>query len=245
MIENKSHMLASCNIEGDKHISTVKDFLITYSPDIVCFQEAPESETRELASKCGYEFTFRANAIVKRTFVPGISADKTFGLAILSRVRVVNKGQYTYAGSPDHIPLYKHGKPNSRRREIFFVDLSNQFRVATTHFTWAPEGSLTDEQRRDITTLLQKAKFMGECLFIGDFNFPRPNEIYQQMLNIFRDNIPSFYKSSLDPNIHPEGKKLQILIDYLFSTPSYQVKGVELIEGISDHKAIIARVIKR
>lgn len=238
--ERKLYTLTSCNIEGDKHIRRVKDFLRAHSPEIVCFQEAPETEVIKIATDLEYSYIFRANALFKKALIPGLRRDQKMGLAILSRIPIHTSGHHTYFGNTNDLPVYIHHQPNSRRREVLYVDLAEQVRVATTHFTWAPNGGINDEQRRDIQPVLDVARLLGECIFAGDFNIPRPNELYQLLTAHFKDHIPARYISSLDSDLHPRGKELKLLVDYMFSTPAYNIQTIEYVSGVSDHMAIIA-----
>lgn len=245
MLEQGWYTLASCNMEGDKHILRIKDFLMAHSPDVVCFQEAPEADVIRIADQLNYSYTFRGNAIFRKESIPGLKSDKTMGLAILSHLPIVNLNQFTYAGDPNVLPIYKHHEPNSRRREVLYVDLPGNLRIATTHFTWAPNGGINDEQKRDIQKMLKGVQMLGECVFSGDFNFPRPNELYQIMTSNFSDQIPEKYLSSLDPYLSPHADKIQLMVDYIFSTPMYDIQSVQLITGVSDHQAILALFSKK
>mgnify|MGYP003518349091 FL=1 len=85
---------------------------------------------------------------------------------------------------------------------------------------------------------------MGEFIITGDFNAPRGRETFAIFAEKFKDNIPLSYESSLDTKFHrsPEIRsgERKNMVDCLFSTPSYFITDVKLIEGVSDHKAIVA-----
>jgi endonuclease/exonuclease/phosphatase family metal-dependent hydrolase len=115
------------------------------------------------------------------------------------------------------------------------------FRVATTHFTWTPDGSADDYQRADVKKLLAILGGMGEFVLTGDFNAPRGGEIFGTLAEKYKDNVPSHYTTSIDGALHRAGP-LELMVDGIFSTPGYAVSDVELVAGVSDHKAIVATV---
>ena len=77
----------------------------------------------------------------------------------------------------------------------------------------------------------------------GDFNAPRGGEIFAELASRYKDNIPNHYQSSLDPDLH-RVKNLKLMVDGLFSTPDYNLGEVRLINGVSDHLAVAAKVSK-
>jgi endonuclease/exonuclease/phosphatase family metal-dependent hydrolase len=197
----KKLSIASCNIEGDKNIKNVREFLGTYSPDVVCFQEALEDNMTDLAKMFNYGLAFTGCSVLSKDIFDNLSCDRVSGLAILSRFPLTDFRSYTYAGNSDSIPIYQKGNPNSSSRKLAFVSIADEYNIATTHFTWAPNGGVNNEQLRDISILIDKAKLIGECVLVGDFNAPRPNTIYQVLTTLFKDAIPEKYSSSLDPDL--------------------------------------------
>lgn len=240
----KGLSIASCNIEGDKNIKNVREFLGAYSPDVVCFQEALEDNMTDLANMFKYGLTFSGCSILSKDIFDNLSSDRISGLAILSRFPLTDIRSYTYSGNSDSIPIYQKGNPNSSSRKLAFVSIADEYNIATTHFTWAPDGEVNNEQLRDIQLLIDKAKLIGECVLVGDFNAPRPNAIYQVLTTHFTDEIPGNISSSLDPDLHRIGGSKELLVDYIFSTPKYKVTDTRFVAGVSDHKAVIAQVTR-
>jgi endonuclease/exonuclease/phosphatase family metal-dependent hydrolase len=78
----------------------------------------------------------------------------------------------------------------------------------------------------------------------GDFNAPRGKEIFSRLAAHWTDHVPLAHTTSLDPVLHRAGA-LQLMVDGIFSTPDYDVSGVRLHQGVSDHCAITARIGKR
>jgi hypothetical protein len=58
---------------------------------------------------------------------------------------------------------------------------------------------------------------------------------------MYKDNVPKEVDSTIDPVLH-RAKDIRYMVDGVFSTPAYKVSEVEVREGVSDHKAILAQV---
>lgn len=232
--------LATCNIEGDKHVPTVRDFMSEYQPYIFCLQEAPQSAVANLSSELGYSFVFQPTTELKKAFYPVLKSDLTLGVAILSLGQLTNSGHYTYRGHPDLVPIYTPGQPNSANREYLFAR-HGKFMFSTTHFTWTKNGQPNAEQIHDLPLFLTQVNSLGEQVLAGDFNAPRPNEIYHGLTQNLTDNVPPDYFSTLDTPLHRH-PELNWVVDYIFSTPGYLVSDVQAITGVSDHKVLLANV---
>jgi hypothetical protein len=90
---------------------------------------------------------------------------------------------------------------------------------------------------------------MGEFVLGGDFNAPRGGEMFSVLSSAYTDNIPLQYKTSLDLTLHraarERGPQLgDKMVDGLFSTPAYSVSDVRLVDGVSDHMAVVATISK-
>ena len=234
MEQLKELTIASCNIEGDKHINRVKQFLGDYSPDVVCLQEAIEDNMDDIAQDFNYGWIYLGNNILSKDVFDNFNSDRVSGIAIFSRHPMTDRGSLVYAGEAGSIPVYQRLIENSSRRGLIYASVANKFKIATTHFTWSADGEASQEQFRDVQVLLEKVKPLGDMVLAGDFNTPRPNAVYRQ--------LTSYFTSSLDPNLHRLGRTKDLMVDYVFRTPKYTVRDVMLIEGVSDHKALIARL---
>lgn len=112
-------------------------------------------------------------------------------------------------------------------------------KILTTHFTWTPAGSVTDEQRQNLQKMLDILSGLEPFVLTGDFNAPRGKEIFDKLAEAYTDWVPQHYTTSIDQNLH-RAKGLQFMVDGLFTSPEYQAKNVRMIEGVSDHQAIVA-----
>jgi hypothetical protein len=234
--------LACINIELSLHLDEVCEFLSRRKPEVVCIQELYETDIDRLSTALGG---------AARVFVPmsrRTDADLLMGIAIFSRLDITYKSAEFYRGSPDFVPrfdpLSSETKSKTQNHLILACDVekdSAQFRIATTHFTWTPNGQADDIQRRDLKVLLSRLNVLGEFVLCGDFNFPRGSELFTIMSDRFKDNIPTRYTTSIDPTFHRAGA-LELMVDGLFSTPGCCVSNVELHSGVSDHCAITGLV---
>src|SRR3989344_8774649 len=236
---------ASINIEGHKHLDRVIPFLRNFKPDVVCFQELFEQDIehfeRELQMKC----VFMPMAREPEKKYSGVALP-IMGVGILTSLSCSGVRNDFILELPGGIPSGRSGEPNSRNRVFLSALISKDgftFRIGNTHFTWSPDGSLNEEQRRDFPVLLSLLGGYKDIFFSGDFNAPRGGEIFTALSSRYKDNIPSHYTTSIDKDLHRAGD-LQLMVDGLFSTPDYTVTDVKLSSGVSDHMAVTALISK-
>ncbi len=169
------------------------------------------------------------------------------GLGIFTTLPVVSTGSAHYGGNGGNVPEYAHSNPNSYHRVVLHATVrkgDTPFRIGTTHFTWTPDGDADDIQRKDVQALLRVLKGLGDFVLSGDFNAPRGREIFGEISNLYKDNIPPYATTTLDSRLHRAGN-LQLVVDGLFSTPGYSVDSVELVGGLSDHYAVVGTIRKK
>ena len=124
------------------------------------------------------------------------------------------------------------------------------FRIGAVHFLWSRNGLSSNEQRSALPHLLSTLEEERQLVFAGDFNAPRGGEIFSEFAKRYVDTIPAHYVTSLDLNLHravKEGKRNEIenkMVDGLFTTPAYIASDVRLVDGVSDHCAIVATIAK-
>ncbi|MEK7601009.1 MAG: endonuclease/exonuclease/phosphatase family protein [Patescibacteria group bacterium] len=244
--------LISLNIERSKHLDRIVPFLEAEKADVVCVQELLQHDASRIAAAIGaVDFIFTPMSRLKFGGVPGA----LYGTGTFLRIPVVARGEQYYVGQAGTIPESRATELltyNDEYRAIAWVDVEKGgavFRIATTHFTWTPDGSASDEQRRDMRELMRVLGTMESFVLAGDFNVPRGGEIFSMLSSAYTDNIPPQYKTSLDLTLHraarERGHELENkMVDGLFSTPAYTVSGVRLVGGVSDHMAVVATVSK-
>lgn len=246
--------LISLNIERSKHLDLVLPFLREQQADVVCLQEVIERDFDALQEAIG---------AVERVYAPCIYHPAEIELAlegdaIFSRVPLASQEVRYYRGTADDIKtmrLSEKGDPTDAATDqtcaLVLVDVEIEdarFSVGTTHFTWTPKGAATDEQRTDMRALLS---ILGEreVVLTGDFNAPRGGEIFAMLAERFKDNVPPHHKTSIDITIHRAGRDrphelADKMVDGLFTSSDYVAESVELVNGVSDHMAIVATIRK-
>ena len=231
--------LLTLNIEGDRHLSRIHAAIAAHLPDIACLQEVFEADCPYLASM-GYDVRYAVSARV-----PGVGgrSERNWGIAVLSRVPVRRQTITYYADDP-RIQVIQ--VPNDARRVLVVTELEHlgqPYRIATTHFTWSPDGHINDQQKADFSRLEQVLSRCSDYVLCGDFNAPRGGEMFARFtdrLNLC-DHLPASVTTTLDARFHRAGA-LELVVDTIFSTKEYRVTDVQVIEGISDHKGILAVV---
>ena len=242
MRTQNSIKLISLNIEMNRHFERFVPFLKREQPDVVCLQEVSEFDFPKLKEVLQMEGRFEpmmriVKARPERTLNTG-----TLGLAFFTRFPAQWFAKY-YSGDRSEIPPEQDD--NQGVRGALFgatLDVGGMpFTIATTHFTWTPDGEASAEQRADVEALLDVLKEFPDIAFCGDFNAPRGREIWERIASRYTDTIPREYTSSIDPVLH-RAKGLAYVVDGLFTSPHYRARDVRLVEGVSDHKAIVAHI---
>lgn len=238
--------LISLNIERDWHYDRVLPFLKMEQPDVVCLQEVLDRDVER----------FKRELRMSGIFAPGAIANKGRGTQSLAKARVCDGNaiftslpvldacERKYCGCSDSATV----SPESIHwhKLLLAVRLrkgENTFTVATTHFTWTPDGQPDDAQRRDLKALLRALEQFPDIVLCGDFNAPRGREIWTALAARYRDNIPSEYTTSLDQKLHMT-PGLRYVVDGLFTTPYYRCSQTRLQCNVSDHCAIVS-IIER
>ena len=236
--------LISLNVEGNAHLDTVRDFLHDYQADVICLMEAPEDFTVWL-KKEGYAVTFAPTTI--RTNGRGTFTE---GVVLASNQAHTTHCQYYHQPQPTivhHDPINPHG---TVARAVIVATFTFGT-LATTHFTWTPNGNQPGIEQ--IITLDALLAILTSCkphYLVGDLNIPRHhNPLYKTLTSHYIDTIPESYRSSLDRSFHrlansPEFQFLfnEFMVDYLLAHPSLEVQDVQLVFGVSDHAAITATI---
>lgn len=237
--------LISINVQRANHLHLVLPFLRSRMPDVVCVQELYEIDIPLVSALLGdAKCQFAPMSRFIRDDPPQV-----FGVGIFSRYAVVDSGVTFYRGDPAHIPDLDQNDSatwNNKNFPLVWCDVKKNeqtYRIATTHFTWSPDGQADDDQRCDVKALLAALATLGEFTLAGDFNAPRGREIFDTLSASYKDNIPKHYTTSLDTDRH-RVKGLELMVDGLFTTPGYTASEVELVSGVSDHYAITAKIAK-
>jgi endonuclease/exonuclease/phosphatase family metal-dependent hydrolase len=237
--------LISLNIEGDNHYDRIFPFFEKEQPDIICVQEFFLDDLplfEEKLAMTGYAVGMWTCSLPNTVRV---SQKGLMGVAIFSKLPLLLTSHAWYVGEGKIIEMFTPTAGAEKvSRALLWADVEKEgkkFRIATTHFTWSPAGSVTDIQRRDIQKLLQITDSLGEQVLSADFNAPRGTEIFSTLSSHFKDNIPPEITTSIDQNLHRR-KGIQFMVDGLFTTKTYTAKNVEIRDGVSDHCAIVGEI---
>lgn len=234
--------LVSLNIELDRHLDDQKRFLGREAPDIICLQEVHEVEFDALRAEHGHG-VFAPMCLTRR--LDGRFARQ--GVCIVSRhaLRDPQIRPYRRPGGP----LIEFGggrTPQSLIRRVLVMagvqhPGGRALTIGTTHFTWSPDGKANPEQLHDVDLLLAHLEGREPVVFCGDFNAPRGGDIFSAIAARYTDQVPTRCTTSIDGARHRAGA-LQLMVDGLFSSPGATAANVRLVDGVSDHMAIVADI---
>ncbi len=258
--------LVSLNININKFYDLVFPFLKKENPDVFCLQELLEEDVEKFKNDFNYQGVFIPTVYLNHPFQGGIQ-NKRFGVGIFAK-EILNSDSYYYAGSYEHIKLpfeeyfkQTHVRENGlldEDRGLLFADVKINdavYKIATTHFMKAtsPQTPLTgkyeeidstQEQLDALDLMCGKLDSLDGFIFCGDLNSPRGNKAFTILASKYKDNIPVHYKTSIDSNLHIKKLTEPLMVDGLFTTPSYIASEVKLVDGVSDHMAIVANIDK-
>ncbi len=225
--------LISINIEHNKHDDLVLAFLKKEAPDLVCIQELLEEKFEFYKEQLGlpgvYQFLYYEMS------APDCIGKKQ-GIAIFA------KDMKAHSSTPFKI----HVESANHNLILLSAEISDgkeTFKVATTHLPVTHHGEVTSFQLQVVDALLAALGKLGDFIFCGDTNAPRGKESFDRIAAKYKDNIPAEYKTSLDQDLH-RVKGLQYMVDGLFTTHAYEASEVTLVNGVSDHMAIVATITK-
>lgn len=240
--------LISVNVERSKHLDRVLPFIQREQPDVLCVMELCERDIARFESVAG-----ECRAFSAMMMHPG-DAPETEPI-------LIGNGIFSAHPGATRIEYYRGNESHARSlpaldvmEDISLIRFDMQkggetFRIVTTHFTWTPDGTSSQQQRVDLQALFQYLDTCEEVILCGDFNAPRGGEIFSLLAEKYADNIPSEYESSIDIHLHRAGHLAseqmdKKMVDGLFTTPAYGVSNVKLVSGVSDHMAIVADITR-
>lgn len=252
--------LISLNIEGNRHLEQrVLPFLQREQPDLVCLQEVFECdiETIQRAFEMSGTKSYARFAPMSHVLNdnPHLPARGTLGILMLSRAPIEFAAQY-YVGDGESLPVFfTQENPNALSRVLLIGTLTlagnttgtvgaadQTLRVATTHFTWSPQGIVTPEQRADFAKLSQILETQNVDVLCGDLNTPRGKELYSSLSEKFQDGVPPHITTTIDRVLHRSGQDIQLVVDGLFTSARCRAKNVQIVDGLSDHMGIMAQI---
>lgn len=235
--------LLSINIEGRKHLNLVLPFIKKHMPDVLLLQEICRQDLPLFEEVIG----------TKGHFVPMTISEKwgrdEQGIAIFTKLPHTQK-QHLYAGHEGEVIISdiisREASYKTMSYWLMTVEVEKEekkYNVATTHFPVTEGGEPTWYQEEALTGLLETLSSYNEIILAGDMNAPRGKVIFTKLADMYKDNVPAKYTTSIDGNIHRAGP-IPFVVDVLFTTDEYLVRDFEYISGVSDHYAISAKISK-
>lgn len=233
----------SLNVEGSKHLTLVLPFLKLENPDVVCLQELAVADIPlfedELNAKCTFAPMFRREKDDLKQVV---------GVGVFTRVPVVGTKIKYYVDHLNPSQIFDNTTQETKFKTASFALAGVTLKLGeknctlyTTHLPVTDEAKPTNFQRETLVSLLSALEKENSFVLCGDFNAPRGTEIFTALAQIYKDNVPARYTTSIDGTIHRAGQ-LPYMVDGLFSTEDMRVENVEMRCGVSDHCALISQV---
>ncbi len=239
--------LISINIQTNLHNETVLAFLKKEKADVVCIQELLEEDFDYYKKELNFNGIYQPWYYINNPLYKELEGKK-MGIAILAN-SIIDSGSFFCTGREENIlktfDEYKSNKELQKNNAIVWVNIKNNdgvlYKFITTHLPVTHHGECTPYQLEVIDSLLVHLNTMGEFVLCGDTNAPRGKESFSRLAKKYKDNIPLEYKTSIDQNLH-KVKGIQFMVDCLFTTPLYKTSDVKLVDGVSDHMAVVANI---
>ena len=241
--------LISLNIENNTHPETLI-FLKKEKADIICLQEVLEEDFEIFKKELGLNGVYQPWNYWNSQIIHPHLFGKKQGLAIFAK-NIINSESIFYIGKEENIIKsfneYLSNKESQKNNILLWATVRDAngiiFKFATTQLPVTYKGEVTTTQLKIIDRMLYEIKYLNEFILCGNMNAPRGYESFIRISEKYKDNVPSEYKTSIDQNLH-RVKGIQFMVDGLFTTPGYKASEVRLVDGISDHMAIIAEINK-
>jgi exonuclease III len=243
--------LISINVEKNLHNETILTFLKKEKPDVVCVQELFTEDFDLFKKELGFDGIFKLFGYLKSKSYPTLTG-KGEGIAIFSK-NIINSGSVLYFGKEEELVKLPDDKNFDKEFEkiysLVWAEIKDTdgatYKFVTTHLPVTKEGESSPFQLEVTEAMLSKLDSLGELVLCGDMNAPRGRKTFSLLEEGYKDNIPLEYKTSIDKNFHRVKGGLPYMVDGLFTTPEYVASNVKLIDGLSDHMAIVAEITKK
>lgn len=234
--------LISLNVEGDLHLNTCLPFLIQERAEVVCLQEVFEVDMPLFEQAIGVPGFFAPMVDVSKRNNYGQGLRGKRGVAYFTTLEHTPVKAEYYKGD-GNVPVFTH--PYDNQHVFVFSSVFKdgvEYLIATTHFTWSPDGQLSPEQDRDFASLKKVIERYPNLILCGDFNAPRGRQLFSWFEELFTDHLPLHYTTTLDNAKHRKGG-LELVVDTIFTRGKYIAQNVHLVDGVSDHMAVVGEII--
>ena len=244
--------LISLNVEFNKHLESIFPFLEKERPDIFCAQEILEEDIPKFKKVLGdYEVIFKPWSWITYGEIYPDQFGKKQGIAIFAN-KINSSGFSYYLGNENNTDIsfeeYLASPKETRTSKVVaWIETADTnksiYKIATTHLPVTEKGESTPAQLNAAKRMLSSIEQFKDVILCGDMNAPRGNPTFALLNERYTDNIPAEYKTSMDQNLH-RVPGLIYMVDCLFTTPEYKADTVKLVDGVSDHMAIVAEITK-
>ncbi len=235
----------SLNIEGDNHLQRIIPFFQRENPDVICLQEVLDKDIAFIKTQLQMEGIFAPVMNIKYPNPIRLTVNNTIGILTLTKQKIEKMTFEYYVKHTEAVPIINVNEPNSSDRAIITAEISKDntpYKIINTHFTWSVQGQSTPLQHANLDSLFSILDTKGEFILCGDFNAPRGLPVWQRLADKYTDNIPPNETTSIDQNLH-RVKNIQLFVDGMFTTKHYKAE-VNVVDGVSDHKALVGIVSK-
>jgi endonuclease/exonuclease/phosphatase family metal-dependent hydrolase len=233
------------NIERDRHLPLVREFIGREEPDVVFLEEVLVSDAHEWAEQFGLHLSFAPMTYTPRTLGARAGELEVEGVAILTRAAPERTVTEWYFGDEHSVPVHVEDDRDSVYQPLLGVAVPYQgtsLMLAVTHYMKSWNGAPDEYQRAHMESFLPALMRLSPDVLCGDFNIPRGTELYHVLREHLRDNVPLGYTNSLDPHLH-RVPGLTFMIDYVWSSPRVEARNVTQVCGVSDHCAFVGEVV--
>lgn len=227
--------ILSLNIEHDRHLPRIFDFLKRQDFDALLLQEVLLDDFELIEKTLGMHGAFAPLNLMNHD-----GHVHKLGVATFTKSPMLAQNIEYYRGDRNHLSLIGDKEPEKMARAIISVELqhkSQPYRLINTHFTWSARATPNDMQREDLTRMVELLNQYKDFIFCGDLNTPRGKELFDDLAKRYTDNIPKHVSTTIDKNLHKAGD-LNIVVDGFFTAGNHHATEVMVIDGLSDHCGI-------
>ena len=254
------------NIERDNHIDAVINLLKRKKPDIACFEEAKYKDVEKIAEEFKYYFAFSPRVVINDNNVIGEEGSVIFSKYPIQETKIERYDDKVFKDVPVHTLEEIRTKDGKRPVDRFFdyyallsisikSDDNKKITISTTHFPVVDHiipgleehhlGGVENLREIEHARLYLKRlvhlirKLPDPVIFTSDLNNTRGEFFYDKVAQELVDIVPNDVVSTLDPKLHRKSE-LKLVVDTIMTSHQVSVENFEIIEGVSDHKALFA-----
>ena len=214
-------------------------------PDVLALQEMHRGDIEDFKAALGMPHCL---------YVPGARVDEPnkygfrlgeIGIALMSRTPFSQEQVDYYSKVSEDVPVFDVADGNHCNRALLSAVVQTEdgpIRVSTTHFTWTPDGQPTPQQTEHSRKLAEFIEKQNVDVLGGDFNAPHGAEVMTHIGGQMDDHMPTGVESTIDPELH-RCRGLKLVVDNIFTRKGLASTFLQIKEGMSDHKGLIAKFI--